>query len=191
MNAGHRPGYRMSAPNSLAQRFQKSIAHLLEERSPAASRAFLTAASSLATPFTIGMGLTIERLNDLGCVARLPDWWRNRDQDGTAHPAAVAALAQMATRSYWDRHLDPAVASARLARLDCRFLRAAAGPLRAECTLAEDAREEILFRLRGQGRVEAACVAHVFDSSGHRVAEVDVEWEFAAAPLLAAAKSSN
>ena len=179
----------MATENSFANRLHKSIGHLLEERSPALSRAFLSAASSLATPFAAGMGLTVERLDDLGCVAKMPDWWRNRDENGGAHPAAVATLAQFATRSYWDRHLDPRATRVRLSRLDCRFPTPptsgpATGALQAEFAFADDAREGVLFHLRGNGRVEAVCVAQVFDSAGRRVAEVEVEWEFTVVSLL-------
>ena len=179
----------------LAERVQRwiprasTIGHILEERSPAASRVFLSAASSVSTPFTIAMGMTIEQLDDSGAWVALPDWARNRGADGAVHPAAIAALIQFAASTYWSRHVDSRFGALSLRRFEARHAGPVRGALRAHVALADDARESALLRLRSEGRAEVTCSARAFDASGRLVAEADITWELSAAPALTGSQS--
>jgi hypothetical protein len=165
----------------------QALGNLLEETSPALSRAFLGAASSLAAPFTAGMGMRVDRLDDTGRSATLPDWWRNRDETGRPHPAAVAALVELASRSYWARHLDPASATAQMKRLECRWSKPGRGALRADLSRTDEEREEILLQLRAEGQAVATCALQIYDRAGHLVGEAEADWELRSRILLTGA----
>ena len=168
-----------------ARALRDRIGHLIEAKSPALSRAFFSAASSLATPFTAGMGIAIIRLDDHGCSAILPDWWRNRDDDGLIHASALHALALLTARTYWSRHVDGAAMELRLVAADMRLQAEPRGALRAEFALAESDRERALFSARSEGRAKISCSARVYLSAGALAAEIETEWEITARPLLA------
>jgi hypothetical protein len=168
-----------------------AIAQALESATPALSRAFMGAASSLTTPFTVGMGLSLARLDETGCTATLPDWWRNRDDSGGAHFGAVAALVEFAVRSYWWRHSDPAATEIALTRFEWRHAGAARGVLRAELAIDEAEREEALSQARRERLSEVTHRVRVFDKAGQLAALVEVGVQLRTIGLLGVGRSDG
>ena len=169
-----------------------SLISLMEEHAPKRlTDAVAMAAVGLSDPFAIGMGIDFERLDDSGCVATLPDRWRNRDRDGRPHPSAITALAQLATRESWARHVDVRVVKMRLSRLELRCDGTVpAGDLRLSYVCEHDEREAALLRLRSTGRSRASCQTRLFDSAGRLVGEIDLDWELEGKPLLSRGQGS-
>ncbi len=158
-------------------RHPRVLVSWIEERSPWLSRRLMGAASNLAEPFTIGMGLRVEKLGEDSIEVVMPGHWRNQGEGGQIHTAALAAVGESAARVYWEYHLDLRDAQVETKRAEVRILARPEGEVRAVFRLPEADREAILHQLRSKERVSVESQTLIYEKNGRLIAEVDIEWE--------------
>lgn len=183
------PELRHSLRQSL--RHPRQFGTWLEEHNPWLSRQVLSAASNLADPYLVGMGLTIERLDENGVDVRMPDRWRNRGEGGAAHVGALTTLAEFASRVYWERNLNLNRHDMHVVQLTAQFLAPADGDIRAVMGFSEGEREAALFRFRAEGEVVVPAEVKIFESQGRLIADIVVEWRLTRPLALGAPAESD
>lgn len=161
----------------LLTRHPRVLAGWLEERSPWLSRRLMGAASNLAEPFMIGMGLRVEKCGEDIVEVVMPGGWRNQGEGGIVHSAALSALGESAARMYWEHHLDLRSAEVESKRVQVRILVRPEGEMRGVFRLPEADREAILHQLRAKDTVGIETQTLIYDRDGRLIAEVDVEWQ--------------
>ena len=160
----------------LIARHPRALGVWLEEHSPWLSRRLMGAASNLAEPFMVGMGLRVEKLGEDAVEIAMPGGWRNQGEGGIVHSAALSALGESTARMFWEHHLDLRNAEAESRRVQVRILVRPEGEVKGVFRLPEADREAILHRLRAEGTAAAETQTLIYDRDGRLVAEVDVEW---------------
>ena len=171
----------------------RQLGDLLEEQVPwlneTVKREILSAASKLADPYLVGMGVRILNLNEERAEIKLPHNWKNSQNiGGSVHVGALCTVSELASRLLWEKHLPPALTSAQIQRLEANFLRPAVRDVRAICHLPESDREALLFKLRSSSETLFDHTVQVYDSEEQLVAEVSVEWKFRQQASLPAGK---
>jgi acyl-coenzyme A thioesterase PaaI-like protein len=161
----------------------------LEQHSPRLSRALLSAASNFSDPHLVGMGLQVRKLTDETVEVSLPRRWKNQAGAGKVHIGALATLAEMASRVFWERHLDPLLNNLRVSEINARFLRETERDTRAVLRLSEAERETILFRLRSENDISIENEISIYDEREQLIAEVVVHWQFTRAAALPPGRS--
>lgn len=169
----------------------RSVSSWIETKSPWLSRQFLGAASNFVEPFTVGMGLGVEKLTEDSVEVAMPGYLRNQGERGTVHVAALSVLGELAARLFWEYHLDLKSAELKATRVQTRLLARATGNMRGVFRLAVAEREAILHKLRAEGSARAESVTQVYDENGRMVAEVEVDWELAKQLALSAGGSQS
>lgn len=154
----------------------RSLATLLESQSPWLGRQFLGVASNIVEPFLVGTGVSVTAIGEEVAEVSLPNIWRNQTERGVIHTAAVAAIGELASRLYWERHLDLRHSELQTVSVNTRLVGSTRDSLKAVFRASVGEREEVLHKLRAEGRAETAGSVSVYDTSGKLVAEVDVEW---------------
>jgi acyl-coenzyme A thioesterase PaaI-like protein len=148
----------------------------LEGKSPWLNRRFLGAASNVAEPFLLGMGLRVEKLGEDSVEVFMPGSWRNQGESGDIHTSALSAMGEFAARLFWEYHLDLRKSEIVAVRLQVRLLSRATGHLKGVFRLPVAEREAILHRLRAEGKTEVDSQTLIYDSDGRLVAEIETEW---------------
>lgn len=161
----------------LVMRHPRVLASWIEDRSPWLSRRLMGAASNLAEPFTIGMGLKVDKLGEDFIEVVMPGNWRNQGEGGLIHTAALTALGESAARMFWEHHLDLRDAQVESKRVEVRILVRPEGEMRAVFRLQEADREAILHQLRSKELISVDTQTLIYDKNGRLIAEVDVEWQ--------------
>lgn len=93
----------------------------------------------LKIPLLLFLGPTVERLDERGCVVRIPFGWRSRNHVGSMYFGALCAGADLAgglpaARLIWKEHKDVALV---FADLQARFLKRADGDTCFTCEQGE------------------------------------------------------
>jgi hypothetical protein len=165
-----------------AIRNPRVVSTWLEESSPWLSRRVLGAASNLAEPFVVGMGLDVVQLSEELIEVSLPGSWRNQGEGGAIHAGALSTLGEFTSRLYWEYHLDLRRSDLSFSRLQLRILGSPGntirGDLRAIYRISVSEREKLLHRLRAEAKAETEAEISVYDSRGKLVALVEVDWTF-------------
>jgi hypothetical protein len=149
----------------------------IEERSPWLSRSLLGVASNMTEPFLLAMGLSVERVEEDLVEVWLPDWWRNRGEEGVVHNGAIASLGEFAVRKYWDHHLTSFHSRAEAVNLQFRRLGVVKGALRGTFYLATSERESFFQKLRANQSATINCETNIYDKDGRLVAQVEMQWQ--------------
>lgn len=157
-------------------RHPRVLASWIEDRSPWLSRRLMSAASNLAEPFMIGMGLRVDKLGEDFIEVAMPGNWRNQGEGGVIHTAALTALGESAARMYWEHHLDLRDAEVESKRAEVRILVRPEGEMRGVFRLPEADREAILHQLRSKETISVETQTLIYDKNGRLIAEVDVDW---------------
>lgn len=158
----------------------QKVAALIEEKSPTLSRGLLSVASNVTDPFTVGMGLQITKLEEDLVEVTLPQRWKNLADGGEFHKGALCTLAEFTSKTYWNRHLSALAAQGKVRKLEANFLQTPRGNLVAKYSLSSAEREAFLFRLRTEKEPVIDSLVKIFDSQEKLVAEVTIDWQFAA-----------
>jgi hypothetical protein len=160
----------------LAER-PRAFGHWLEGQSPWLNRRFLGAASNIAEPFLVGMGLRVEKLGEDSAEVFMPGSWRNQGEGGWLHSSALSALGEFAVRLFWEYHLDLRKSEILASRVEVRILSRPSGDAKGVFRLPVAEREAILHRLRAEGQAEIDTQTMIYDMSGRLIAEVEVDWK--------------
>ncbi|HVK61305.1 MAG TPA: DUF4442 domain-containing protein [Bdellovibrionales bacterium] len=155
----------------------RSLAALIESQSPWLGRRFLGVASNIVEPFLVGTGVSVAALGEEVCEIALPNIWRNQTEHGVVHTAAISATAELASRLYWERHLDLHHSELKPLSVSTRILGSTRDSLKAVFRATVGEREEVLHKLRANGETETLGTVSVYDSSGKLVSEVEIEWK--------------
>jgi hypothetical protein len=155
----------------------RSIGHWLEGQSPWLNRRFLGAASNIAEPFLVGMGLRVDKLGEDSAEVFMPGSWRNQGEGGGLHSSALSALGEFAVRLFWEYHLDLRKSEITAWRVQVRILSRASGDAKGVFRLPVAEREAILHRLRAEGQTEIDTQTMIYDMNGRLIAEVEVDWK--------------
>lgn len=158
----------------------QKVAALIEEKSPRLSRELLSVASNITDPFVVGMGLQISKLEEDLVEVVLPQRWKNLADGGEYHKGALCTLAEFTSKLYWNRHLNALAARGKVRRLEANFLQQGKGNLVAKYSLSSAEREAFLFRLRTEQEPVIDALVKIYDSQEKLVAEVAIDWQFAA-----------
>ncbi len=172
-------------------RHPRSLGSWIEAKSPWLGKRFLGAASTLAEPFTVGMGLKVETLGEDTIEVVMPGGWRNQGEGGGIHTGALSALGEFAMRIYWEHHLDLKTSGVESRRVEVRILSRPEGEMKAVFRLPVADREAILHRLRAETRASLDAQTLIYDRAGRLVAEVDVDWELTRQLALGAGTGSS
>jgi acyl-coenzyme A thioesterase PaaI-like protein len=154
----------------------RELGVFLESKSPWLSRKFLGAASNIAEPFLAGTGLSVERLEDELVEVRLPGWWRNQGEAGTIHSAAIVALGELASRLYWEHHLDLRQSEITVRRVEVRVMGRIKGDVRGIYRMPTKDREAIMHQLRADNSAHVDAEVSIFDQQERMAAQVEIEW---------------
>ena len=158
----------------------QKLGAMIEEKSPRLSRELLSVASNITDPFVIGMGLHISKLEEDLVEVTLPQRWKNLAEGGEFHTGALCTLAEFTSKVYWDRHLSAMAARRRVRRIEAQILQVARGNLIARYSLSSAEREAFLFKLRTEQEPILDALVKVYDSQEKLIAEVTIDWQFAA-----------
>lgn len=160
-----------------AQQATQEFLPWLEAKSPLLRRGIGSAMGMIREPFTAGMGLWLERLDDECCRVRLPSHLRNRDQNWNVHSAAMGILVETAAREYWQRHFVATGTTMSLQSSSLRFFKSSRSDLRAIYTCHAQEREAGLYLLRSSGLLELETPVRVYDSHEQMIAEAQLVWD--------------
>lgn len=166
----------------------QKVAALLEEKSPRLSRELLSVASNITDPFLAGMGLQISKLEEDLVEVTMPQRWKNQADGGEFHTGALCTLAEFTSKVYWDRHSSALGARRKIRRLECQILNPSRGALSARYSLSSAEREAFLFKLRTEKEPTIDSLVKIYDSQEKLVAEVSIDWQFAAQLALGSSK---
>ncbi len=124
---------------------------------------FLDLASLINDPFVATMGLKVLSWEDLKVEIHLPDSFQNRDASQKLHIGAISTLAELTSRLFWERHLDPKLATMQSVSVHVEILNKEYGSLRSllTCTLPDI--EEKLFELRSKRTLSCESDVQIFD----------------------------
>ncbi len=166
----------------------QKVAALIEEKSPRLSRELLSVASNITDPFVVGMGLQISKLEEDLVEVTLPQRWKNLTDSGDFHTGALCTLAEFTSKVYWDRHLSALATRRRVRRLEAQILQSPRGSLVARYSLSSSEREAFLFKLRTEQEPMIDALVKIYDSHDKLIAEVSIDWQFAAQLALGSSK---
>ncbi|MBC8292520.1 MAG: YiiD C-terminal domain-containing protein [Proteobacteria bacterium] len=128
-------------------------------------------------PFTLEMGLVIERLQDGETHMLLPAGRGNHNLVGTVHAGAVFTFAEtvagVAAGADTLEHGFPFVRSARV-----RYLRPGDGELHGHASVEAEDVARVLAELSEYGRSRLSVSVKIEDTEGRLVAELDVDYAF-------------
>ncbi len=138
---------------------------------------FLDLASLINDPFVATMGLKVISWEDLKVEIHLPDSFQNRDASQHLHIGAISTLAELTSRLFWERHLDPKLSKMQSISVNVDILNQDYGSLRSlfTCTLSDI--EEKLFELRSKGALECENEVQIFDGQ-KLIAKATLGWKF-------------
>lgn len=135
------------------------------------------AASLELIPYTLEMGLVIERAANGEVEMTLPDATSNQNMIGIVHAGALYTFGEtVAGIAAGFDLLDKAFPLARKAQI--RYLRPARGAIRGYARVAPSDSERVLAELTRDGRSELSVAVSLLDANGKTVAEMDVDYAF-------------
>jgi thioesterase domain-containing protein len=130
-------------------------------------------------PYTLEMGITIERAASGEVEMMLPDAPANQNMVGIVHAGALYTFGEtVAGIAAGIDLLDKAFPLARKAEI--RYLRPASGAIRGCARVAAVDSERVLAELSRDGRSELCVAVILSDGDGKIVAEMDVDYAFRA-----------
>ncbi len=130
-------------------------------------------------PYTLPMGMVVERAASGEVEMTLPDATGNQNMVGIVHAGALYTLGEtVAGLAAGLDTLDKAFPLAR--RAEIRYLRPARGAIRGSATVAPSDSERVLREIDSAGRSELSVVVTLADADGQAVAEMDVDYAFRA-----------
>ncbi len=155
----------------------RALSPYIEKLPPALKNRFLDLASLVNDPFVATMGLKVLSWEDLKVEMRLPDSFQNLDASKKLHIGAIATLAELTSRLFWERHLDPKLSKMYAKSMNVDILNKEFGSLRSLFTCSLPEIEEMLFELRSKGELEIESEVQIFDDQ-KLIAKAIVGWIF-------------
>lgn len=130
-------------------------------------------------PYTLEMGIVIERASSGEVEMTLPDATANQNMVGIVHAGALYTFGEtVAGIAAGIDLLDKAFPLARKAEI--RYLRPASGAIRGRAKVAASDSERVISELARSGRSELGVAVSLSDANGETVAEMDVDYAFRA-----------
>jgi len=130
-------------------------------------------------PYTLEMGITIERAASGEVEMTLPDAPANQNMVGIVHAGALYTFGEtVAGIAAGSDLLDKAFPLARKAEI--RYLRPASGAIRGLAKVSAIDSERVVAELARDGRSELDVAVILSDAEGKTVAEMDVDYAFRA-----------
>ncbi len=136
---------------------------------------FLDLASLINDPFVATMGLKVLSWEDLKVEIRLPDSFQNLDSAKRLHIGAISTLAELTSRLFWERHLDPKLANMQAVSVHVEILNKDFNSLRSLFTCSLVQIEEMLFELRSKGELSTESEVQIFDQE-KLIAKARIGW---------------
>ncbi len=161
------------------------------ERFPSAMKhRFLDLASLINDPFVATMGLKILSWEDLKVEMSLPDSFQNRDASGNLHIGAISALAELTSRLFWERHLDPKLAKMQVVSVAIEILNREFASVRSLYKTDVTDLEAKLFKLRASGDLATENEIQIFDGQ-KLIAKATIGWSFKQKVTIAQSSTSE
>jgi acyl-coenzyme A thioesterase PaaI-like protein len=130
-------------------------------------------------PYTLEMGIVIERASSGEVEMTLPDATANQNMVGIVHAGALYTFGEtVAGIAAGIDLLDKAFPLARKAEI--RYRRPASGAIRGRARVAAVDSERVMAELARDGRSELVVTVMLSDADGKTVAEMDVDYAFRA-----------
>ncbi len=135
------------------------------------------AASLERIPYTLEMGIVIDRALSGEVEMTLPDATANQNMVGIVHAGALYTFGEtVAGIAAGFELLDRAFPLARGAQI--RYLRPARGAIRGRASVPPGDSQRVELELERDGRSELRVAVSLLDASGETVAEMDVDYAF-------------
>jgi acyl-coenzyme A thioesterase PaaI-like protein len=135
------------------------------------------AASLEQIPYTLPMGIVVDRAESGEVQMTLPDARESQNMVGIVHAGALYTFGEtVAGVAAGFDTLDTAFPLAR--RGEIRYLRPARGAIRGSARVAPSDSKRIQEELARDGRSELLVTVRLEDSGGKTVAEMDVDYAF-------------
>lgn len=168
----------------------RALSPYIDRLPPSLKNRFLDLASLINDPFVATMGLKVLSWEDLKVEIHLPDSFQNRDASQKLHIGAISTLAELTSRLFWERHLDPKLATMQSVSVHVDILNKEFGSLRSlfTCGLAEI--EEKLFELRSKGTLSCESEVQIFDEQ-KLIAKATLGWSFYQKKSIASSSLKN
>ncbi|HRO66406.1 MAG TPA: DUF4442 domain-containing protein [Pseudobdellovibrionaceae bacterium] len=160
------------------------LAALIEEFSPAASKAALSSALEFMKPFTSGLGLRVARLSDTQVEIVIPTRTRNLNESGQIHEAVLLAASAEACQLLWKRHAPLGTFRIETKSAKVEVLREVKEEARVRWELPETLREKVLSDLRQQREIEFEADVRIVDDQEQTLAEVSLQLRLKHVPAL-------
>ncbi len=138
---------------------------------------FLDLASLVNDPFVATMGLKVLSWEDLKVEISLPNHFQNRDASGNLHIGAMSTLAELTSRLFWERHLDPKLAKMQVVSVAIDILNREFTSVRSLYTTDVHDLEAKLFKLRASGELSIENEIQIFDGQ-KLIAKSTIGWAF-------------
>ncbi|MBX3040223.1 MAG: DUF4442 domain-containing protein [Bdellovibrionaceae bacterium] len=160
------------------------LAALIEEFSPAASKAAVSSALEFMKPFTSGLGLRVARLSDTQVEIVVPTRTRNLNGAGHIHEAVLLATSSEASELLWKRHAPLGTFLIETKSAKVEVLREIKEEVRVRWELSETLREKVLSDLRQTRETETDADVRVVDDQEQIMAEVSLRLRLKHVPAL-------
>ena len=138
---------------------------------------FLDLASLVNDPFVATMGLKVLSWEDLKVEIYLPDSFQNRDASKKLHIGAISTLAELTSRLFWERHLDPKLSNMQVTSVHVDILNKDFSALRSLFAVNLAEIEALLFELRSKGELSTESEVQIFDDQ-KLIAKATLGWLF-------------
>lgn len=151
-----------------------SFTAALESLSPQSTRAVLAFWMNYLRPFSAGMGFRVARWSDDHAEIIVPSRYRNRNERGEIHAAAIVTAAFECVNLNLIRHLEKTFVF-QLTSQKATFHKGCTSDARVGAEWPSLDRELFLSLLRDQGSVSLTMVVQAFDAQQKTVAEIEIQ----------------
>ena len=155
----------------------RALSPHIEHLPEAIKRRFLDLASLVNDPFVATMGLRVLAWEDLKVEIYLPNSFQNLDSAKRLHIGAISTLAELTSRLFWERHLDPKLSNMQVVSVNVEILNKNFAALRSLFVSGLGQIEELLFELRSRGELSTESEVQIFDDQ-KLVAKARIGWLF-------------
>jgi hypothetical protein len=168
----------------------RALSPYIDKLPPPLKNRFLDLASLINDPFVATMGLKVLSWEDLKVEIRLPNSFQNRDASQRLHIGAISTLAEITSRLFWERHLDPKLSTMQAVSVQVEILNKDFSSLNSLFTCSLPEIEEKLFELRSKGELNCESEVQIFDEQ-KLIARASLGWIFKQKATLGAASSET
>ena len=144
-------------------RHPQKLLFLLDMAPPWVSRKVLSLASGVVDPHLLAKGLEVEDWSSTQVGVTLPDRWINRWGGGTENLSNIFSMVQLCLRLYWEWQQGVDAEPIEINQLNWESLQNGTGGLKARYRVEPTARDQTLFFLQRDGRVELEVEVLILD----------------------------